>query len=325
MSSSAPAAAHVTVIIPVYNAAQYIGEALASVFAQTYSHYQVTVINDGSTDGPDLQRAIAPYLNRINYLDQENSGVSTARNAGILAARTPYVAMLDSDDAWAPEYLEVQMAALAADPTLDAVYPDAWIVGDHANAGRTFMDVCPSTGPVTFEGIVTQRCHVFTGVLARRDALIHAGLYTPRARASEDFELWARLVARGARIGYHRRPLVRFRKRRGSLSSDPVWLTEQAIQAYERLARELDLSPAQRTLLEDRIGFFDATLSLHRGKRAFFQLDHAAALEHLRDANRYFRSLRLRVVCAAMRIAPQALLHAYRWRDRVLLGADTRY
>lgn len=315
----------VTVIIPTYNTARYIGEALESVFAQTYRRYAVTVINDGSPDTPDLERVLEPFRARIEYITQENQGVSAARNAGILAARTPYVAMLDSDDAWAPDYLEAQMAALASDPTLDVVYPNAWIVGDHAHAGRTYMDVCPSVGPVTFDAVVTQRCNVFTGVLARRESLVRAGLYHPGARGAEDFELWVRVVATGGRIGYHRRPLVRFRKYRGSLSSDPVWMMEQAVGVYDRLARTLELAPADRATLEGRRAHFRALLSFHRGKRAFFQRDAHAALEHLQQANAFFRSTRLRIVCRLLRVAPHLMLSLYRLRDRFVLGANTRY
>jgi glycosyltransferase involved in cell wall biosynthesis len=321
-AASAPA---VSVIIPTYNTAQYIGNALDSVFAQTVQDFEIIVINDGSPDTPQLTRVLAAYGDRVRYIVQDNSGVSAARNAGVRAARAPLIATLDSDDSWEPDYLEVQLATLAADPTLDVVYPNAWIVGDHPHAGRLYMDVCPSHGPVTFEAIVTQRCNVFTSVLARRDMLLRAGLYDEQARAAEDFELWVRVVAAGGRIGYHRRPLVRFSKRRGSLSSDPVWMTEQGMQVYDKLARVLDLTPEQRHVLDDRRAYFRAMLALNKGKRAFFRLDAADALPHLREANRYFRSWKLSIVCALLRFTPNVLLTLYRWRDRLVIKASTQF
>src|SRR5215216_6434275 len=72
----------VSVVIPAYNAARHIGEALESVFAQTFTDYEVIVVNDGSPDTPALERALAPYMSRIIYLKQENRGVSAARNTG---------------------------------------------------------------------------------------------------------------------------------------------------------------------------------------------------------------------------------------------------
>jgi glycosyltransferase involved in cell wall biosynthesis len=95
----------VSVIIPAYNAADYIGVALASVFGQSYTDFEVIVINDGSTDSERLELAIGPYLSRIIYLKQQNRGPSAARNLGIQHARGEYLAFLDSDDSWLPEYL----------------------------------------------------------------------------------------------------------------------------------------------------------------------------------------------------------------------------
>jgi glycosyltransferase involved in cell wall biosynthesis len=99
----------VSVIIPAYDVAEFIGEALDSVFAQTFTDYEVIVINDGSPDTAKLERALAPYLSRIVYLKQENRGVSAARNTGINAARGSLIAFLDGDDVWLPNYLEVQV------------------------------------------------------------------------------------------------------------------------------------------------------------------------------------------------------------------------
>ena len=73
----------VSIVIPAYNVAPYIGETLDSVFAQTFADYEVIVINDGSPDTEELERAIQPYQERIRYLSQKNSGASAARNAGL--------------------------------------------------------------------------------------------------------------------------------------------------------------------------------------------------------------------------------------------------
>src|SRR5215467_6832857 len=88
----------VSVIIPAYKAAAFIDETLQSVFCQTYQNFEVVLINDGSPDTAEFERAIAPYRDRISYIRQENSGVSAARNAGIRRARGEYLAFLDSDD-----------------------------------------------------------------------------------------------------------------------------------------------------------------------------------------------------------------------------------
>ena len=105
----------VSVIIPTYNRAALVKEAVASVLAQTWREFELIVVDDGSTD--DTPEALAPYASRIRLLRRENrGGVSAARNAGMAAARGEWLAFLDSDDLWLPEKLARQMAYLAAHP-----------------------------------------------------------------------------------------------------------------------------------------------------------------------------------------------------------------
>ena len=322
------AAPEVSVIVPAYNTAPYIGAMIRSILAQTYTSYEIIVVNDGSPDTPAMEQALAPYRDRILYVVQENRGISAARNAALNVARGRYVALLDSDDAWEPDYLAVQVAALEADPTLAVVYPNALIVGDHPHAGRTYMDVCPSRGPVTFQAVLTQGCQVFISALIRRTAIDRVGGFDPELRSVEDFDLWLRLLAAGERIGYHRRVLVRFLKRRGSLSSDPVWMAEHVLIVLDRFAKgpsALALSDADRRALEARRTYFRARLEIAYGKRAFFRLDAEKAREHLERANSLVRSPRLRLVCVLLRLFPGVLLKVYRLRDRLIIGADTSF
>jgi hypothetical protein len=316
----------VSVIIPAYNTAAYIGNTVASVVAQTYSDYETIVVNDASPDTGELEHALAPYRDRIIYivLDQ-NRGLAAARNAGIRVARAPYVAFLDSDDEWEPTYLAEQMAVMESEPSLAVLYPNARIVGDHPHAGRTFMDVCPSHGEPTFRSVLTQRCNVFGSVLARREALVRVGLFDESLRSVEDFDLWLRLLASGARMGYHRRVLVRYRKRRDSLSANPIGMAQRVVQVLDQLAARLDVAPDDRAAIAERQAYFRAMLDVAEGKHAFFRLETDAALEHLERANEFFRSRRLRLVCALMRTFPGVLLRMYRLRDRLLLGADTSF
>src|SRR5258708_17999800 len=88
----------VSVIRPAYNVAPFIGEALDSVLAQTFTDYEIIVINDGSPDSEKLEHVLEPYWRGIIYLKQENRGAGAARNAGLKAARGKFVAFLDADD-----------------------------------------------------------------------------------------------------------------------------------------------------------------------------------------------------------------------------------
>ena len=116
----ASAMAKVSVIIPVYNGAATIGRALASVFAQTFTDYEVVVVNDGSTD--DTASVLAGYGDRIRVVTQANRGLPAARNSGIRASSGEYVAFIDDDDEWLPQMLERCAAVLDQDPDCGLVY-----------------------------------------------------------------------------------------------------------------------------------------------------------------------------------------------------------
>src|SRR5829696_552943 len=99
----------VSIIIPAYNAAECIGETLDSVFAQTFTAYEIIVINDGSPDTEELERKLEGYPANLHYVRQENQGAAAARNAGLRVAAGELVAFLDADDTWLPTFLEKQV------------------------------------------------------------------------------------------------------------------------------------------------------------------------------------------------------------------------
>ena len=310
----------VSVVVPAYNVAQFIGEALESVFAQTFEDFEVIVVNDGSPDTVELERALAPYLARVVYMKQENRGPSAARNTGISAARGRYVALLDADDAWLPDYLSEQTRALDARPELDLVYADAMLFGEGEGVGRSFMEKCPSRGPVTTESLLSQACSVITScVVARRESLVSAGLFDERYRRSEDFQLWVRMAHRGARLDYRRKVLARHRVRPDSLAGDKSRMHECAKGVYADLSNELDLTPRQRALVEVEIEKYEAYLALARGKRALASGDYeraASELSRARDLGRVptFQGMKLRLALLFIRLAPRLLRRAYTLR-----------
>lgn len=309
--------ATVSVVIPAYNCAAYIGETLESVFAQTFTNYEVIVINDGSPDTDELERVLQAYRDHIVYIAQANRGPGAARNAGIRAARSPLIALLDSDDAWEPDYLAVQAAALQCDPTIDMIYPNALVVGDAPEAGRIAMEVWPSEGEVTFESLVTQRCNVLVSVTARRDAIVRAGLFDEAEwlRGSEDFDLWLRIAKHGGRIAYHRRVLLRYRRRNGSLSCDPIGIFRRALRVLDKAERTLNLTPSEAEAIRHARSRFLAWLRLYEGKSALRRGDAKAAGDALREAYAFFRNPKIALALLGLRFAPQLFLHTYRVRD----------
>jgi len=315
----------VSVIIPAYRVAQYIAATLDSVLAQTFQDYEIIVVNDGSPDTEELEKVLAPYWDRITYLSQENQGVSGARNTGIRAARGKYIAPLDADDIWAPEYLAAQLALLEADPSIDVVYADARIFGDVREAGRTIMELSPSVGEVTFERLVARQCAVNLSVtLCRREALLRAGLFDPALRRVEDTDLWLRIAKHGGRIVYHRRVLGYYRRHVGSLSSDPIAMLESYLAVLAKAARDPDLTVAQREVLERQGTVERTSLELQKGKNALLAGDAEAATSHLARANAQYKSLKLAAVLMVLRVAPGLLRALYQWRDRHVYKLKTQ-
>jgi glycosyltransferase involved in cell wall biosynthesis len=314
----------VSVVVPAYNTAEYIGDTLSSVLAQTFTDYEIIVVNDGSPDTPALELAIEPYRHRIHYIVQQNRGLSGARNTGIAAARAPFIAFVDSDDLWEPDYLARQLAVMRDRPELAILYPNAITFGDPMRAGRLFMDVHPSTGPVTFERLVRQECNVMVSVLAKREVLVAAGLFDESLRSSEDFDLWLRVVKGGWKIGYHREPLVRSRLRSSSLSADGVSMCQHILRVLDKVGREMSLTSSEIALIAERRAYFAALLRLHQGKRAFFAGDHKEAVEALADANTVLRRRKISAALLLLRIMPGLLLRAYDMRDRLVFRTSTR-
>ncbi len=325
LRGEAQASPLVSVIVPAYNVAGFIKEALDSAFAQTFTDYEVIVINDGSPDSQELERVLEPYMERIHYIKQENRGLSGARNTAVRAARGQFIALLDADDAWLPDYLEAQTARMLADTTLDVLYPDALVFGDAPEAGKHFMELCPSEGDVTFESLVKQECNVMICSMARRETVLRVGLFDENLRSSEDFDLWLRITKAGGRIGYHRKVLARYRRRRGSLSSDPVWMCKHILMVLEKAERTLALTEQARKVLDEAMTRFRALQRFHEGKRAFFEGDAKRAIEGLSEANLFLKSRKISLMLMLLKFAPRLMLRAYDMRDRHMFGTSTKY
>src|SRR5687768_8530510 len=180
----------VSVIIPAYNSAGYIGDALRSVLAQTYERYEIIVINDGSPDTENLERELQRFSPSLRYIKQENRGVAAARNAGIRVARGEFIAFLDSDDTWMPTFLAKQLDLIERS-NADLVYSDAMLFGDTLLAGQTFMKLQGAGGDVTTERLLNTKVSLQTStVLARKDSIVRVGLFNESLRRGQDFELW---------------------------------------------------------------------------------------------------------------------------------------
>ncbi|HXQ74668.1 MAG TPA: glycosyltransferase family A protein [Pyrinomonadaceae bacterium] len=310
----------VTVVIAAYNSARYISQALDSVKAQTFTDYEVIVVNDGSDDRDELERILESHPLSIIYLSQENGGVSAARNAAIKIASGEFYAQLDADDQWTPDYLEFQLKVLADNPDVALVYPNATIINDSNNGNVEFMKVTPSEGEVTFVSLVRQECTVMTCVTARMSAIKKAGVFDENLRRCEDFDLWVRIVKNVGRIVYHRRALALYRRHAGSLSSDRVPMVHSQLAVLEKCSRMVNLTPAEREVLDQEIHQNRGMLRLFEGKRALRAGRADTALVNFTQANDHLRSRKLVLVIFLLRHVPRLVIWTFGKRERLLLS-----
>jgi glycosyltransferase involved in cell wall biosynthesis len=307
----------VSVIVPAWNVAEFIPAAVRSVFAQSFEDLELIVVNDGSPDTEALEAALSGYRIRpdTRYIVQENRGPSGARNTGILHARGRFVAFLDGDDWWEPTYLEQQLVRFSDDEALDVVYCDARLTGDSVLAGRTFMDTTPSTGPVTLETLIALTCNVpTTCAVARREAVVAAGLFDEQIRRCEDFDLWLRMSARGSRFFYHRGVLAFHRLHPASAAADGVRMFESQLGVYRKLEALLGASHQAAPLLREQIRRADADLALERSKQLLMAGEYPQAVEALDAARRFYKSRKLALASIGLRAAPGLVRRMYAGR-----------
>jgi glycosyltransferase involved in cell wall biosynthesis len=309
----------VSVIIPAYRVAAYIDDALDSVLAQISKPVEIIVVNDGSPDTDGLERVLEPYRDRIIYLKQENGGVSSARNAGIGAARGEWLAFLDGDDVWLPDYLESQFAVLRADPGIDMVFGNAILFGDTPLAGRCTTDFSPTGGAITFLKAVAGECTIAYCAVVRREIVIRVGMFDTRLRGSEDFNLWLRILKAGGRIVYQHKPLYRYRRREGSATSDSVWMNERILESLQLAEETIPMSAEERAGLERHRQKVKTELALARGKAAFGNRNWDGAVCHYLEAHKLTPNGKIQAILFLLRLCPRVTYAVYKWRQRRVL------
>ncbi len=242
---SVHARAAVSVIIPTYNRLELLKASLASVAAQTFREYEVIVVDDGSTDG--TADYLAAHWPEVRCLRQENQGAAEARNHGLREVHSEFVAFLDSDDRWEPDFLAATVAELRRSPETALVYTN--FVSTDEN-GR----VLPGHRKRHYAGDVTARLFGSTfihtsAVVARAHTIRDAGGFDGRLTHNEDYDLWLRLSLRH-RFGLIDRPLCLRRCTRDGLSRNgcgPETLLRKAVlleDFYDHRGGKRKIDPA---------------------------------------------------------------------------------
>ncbi len=298
----------VSVIIPSYKTAHFISNCLDSVFAQTFQDFEAIVVNDGSPDTPELEKVLAPYIerygDRLVYLKQENKRAAGARNNAIRNARGEYVAFLDSDDTWMPDHLANQMELFTADPSLGLTYSNG-LVGMPGKE-REFMKRCPSHGEATFAALLVERCQIpISTVVALRAAIVKAGMFDETLLRCDDYDMWVRTAFHGAKIAYSTKVQARMPVGRpGSLSQSRAKMAEGYVTILEKYKTSLPLQPADRETVEKRARQIKAKYYLEEGKSKLAQREFSEARTALAQANEYYRKPSIGFTVFGLRVAP---------------------
>jgi glycosyltransferase involved in cell wall biosynthesis len=257
----------VSVVIPAYNAARYLGEALDSVFAQTVTDLEVVVVDDGSTD--DTPQIAQGYGSRVRYVRQANAGVASARNRGLAESTGRYVAFLDADDTWLPGKLERQVAALAARPAARVCHTDFDLMGGGTAPAGLRRRVKPTAGSL-LEQLLTVGNVVGTPstVVCERSLLEEVGGFDPALSQCADWDLWARLAPRTEFV-YVDECLVRYRQHDGNMSRDVRRLENDSVRLLDKAFSSAELPPHLRRRRRAALAWNDTVLSgsyLHQGQ-----------------------------------------------------------
>lgn len=257
----------VSVIIPSYNTAEYISETLDSVFAQTFTDYEVFIVNDAAPDTTRLREVLQPYKEKIIFIDKsENEGVCVARNLATVEARGEYIAFVDADDIWFPTYLQKQVEFLEAN-NFDLVFAVARLFGVSSQAGKTLLPYNPPRGEVTRRMLIEGRCLILpSGTLVRRKDLLSVGMFDPMVTRTEDFDLYLRLIFQGTRFGCLGKVLFNFRLRPGSGSGDLLQRNERCIKVWRILQKKLEFTEEENAIIESHIAKEEAAWWRTKGK-----------------------------------------------------------
>jgi len=228
----------VSVIIPAFNTSDYICRAIDGVLAQTYTDFEIIVVDDGSTDR--LVAVLKAYRDRIKYFYQENKGPSAARNNGINRAEGEYIAFLDGDDIWCPENLEKKIKYLEGNPTVSVVCSDFEVFGDAShpssfNHRGLFPDRKRGEEFIisdTLALLIGQAFMFSSTTLLRRSSFEKYGVF--EMEISEDYDLFLRM-AQGGDFGCIHEILVRKRDHKQNLSKGIDNNLSSRIDALSRL------------------------------------------------------------------------------------------
>ena len=181
----------ISIIIPTYNQAEYLQEAIESVLNQTYKNIEIIIIDDGSTDNT-LKVVNSFNDNKIIFIQQRNKGASSARNTGIKEANGEYIAFLDSDDLWLKDKLRKQIDFMRENPEVGLLGTGCFQMIDTNK--MIYKKIFPHKNEILQKNLIQYNPFIQSSVIVRKDVFNDIGLYDEKFKESEDYDLWLRIA-----------------------------------------------------------------------------------------------------------------------------------
>lgn len=223
----------VSVLVPTFNRARYLAEAVNSALNQTYQDVEVMIVDDGSTD--DTRQVVEGLQDeRVRYVYQENRGVSAALNTAWRTARGEYLAMLGSDDVWLPDLLEDLVPSLEGDPRLGLAYARAQGMDPQRKPLSQVLGVAPKFPGEPLKSLLYGDCVCAIAAVFRRASLQVVGGFNEALAGNEDWDMWIRLAERHG-IEFHDKVMARYRMHSQSLTGGRSSTYIRIIQERVRL------------------------------------------------------------------------------------------
>lgn len=235
----------VSIIIPAYNRAEFLQKAIQSILDQTYTDYELIIIDDGSTD--ETQQVLEPFGGKTRIFFQKNQGVSAARNFGIRQADGLYISFLDSDDQWTRKKLQLQMELLERNPDVKVCYTDEiWI----RNGVRVNRKKRHQKYSGWFLDKMLPLCLISpSSVLIHREIFDAVGIFDETLEVCEDYDLWLRINVRYP-ITFIPQPLIiKFGGHEDQLSRKHWGIDRFRVISLEKLLRNPYLKAEYRPLV----------------------------------------------------------------------------
>lgn len=261
----------VSVIIPTYQRAHLVSEAIDSVLAQTYTNYEIIVVDDGSSD--NTRQVLSAYGELIRTIHQPNQGLPAARNSGICRARGQFIAFLDDDDLWLPHKLEKQVPLLDSQPDAGLIFSDVQFMDEHGISKKTYHQRFRPFLVIEPRTLFISNFIPVPSVIIRRQCLETVGLFDESLQAAEDYDMWLRILENWRAILIKERLAV-YRATPGSMQSDKERLLLNVIRVKEKAYTRSEAIRHMPQKLLDRC-FFDLYLQLERYYRESNQKEKA--------------------------------------------------